>query len=90
MSVYKGSIMKETGCECVKPRSKALYLHDEELLLIGKLLVIFVVVETLQEDQKFLLIAAENGFYLRWFLRVRDKHLEHMEGLKLDVFCSYP
>ena len=36
---------------------------------------IFVVVEILEENQELLLVPTEDGFYLLWFLRVRDEHL---------------
>lgn len=50
-----------------------------------ELLVLLVVVELAQEDEELLLVAAENGLDLRGLLGVRNKDLEDVECLELDV-----
>ncbi len=45
----------------------------------------FIVVEVLQERQKFLLVAPQNRLDLRWLLRVRDEDLEDVECFELDI-----
>lgn len=50
-----------------------------------ELLVLLVIVELAQEDEELLLVAAKDGLDLRGLLGVRDKDLEDMERLELDV-----
>jgi hypothetical protein len=43
--------------------------------------------EVLEENEKFLFVPPEDGFDLRRLLGIRDKYLEYMEGLKLNVLA---
>jgi hypothetical protein len=48
---------------------------------------ILIIVEVLEENKQFLLVPSKDGFDLRRFLRIRDKYLEYMESLELDILA---
>ena len=52
-------------------------MHDQLELPSGdrNRRTLLIVVESLEECQKFLLIPAKNSFYLGWLLRVGDEYL---------------
>ncbi|KAI3487715.1 hypothetical protein L1887_48321 [Cichorium endivia] len=61
---------------------------EDVLLFVDKLLVVLVVVEVGEELDQTLAVAPQDVFDLRRLLGVGDKHLEHVEGLKLDVLAA--
>lgn len=48
---------------------------------------VLVVMEALQECQKLVPVSPKNSFNLRWLAWIRNKDLENMKRLELDVFA---
>lgn len=70
--------------------SKGIDLLDQIRPLIVKLFVLSISMKIRQEPQQLVLVTTQDRRDRWWFMRICDKHLEHVERLELNVLALVP